>query len=830
MKFVKKQFMLYRLSRIYRSGLKFWSWCALMAALVLFANGIFDPKRTYYLFFNFAALVLLLTGLAGFLLHCIARYEKRRVTAREFDGQAGTFNHFETFLEMEHSEHPLKNEHAVESHNLFKNFKLPFQTFLVLLLVLAALFFTGLDVGLMHRNRELNRIHKELEKEQAKAEKEKQAEEEKQKELAAETANLIVTIPEEKELRAKPLDELDWEGIGESPHGFTELALTVYINAEFRSHIQPEKLPGENGRIRFGSFLTLEDFEVKPFDLVSYHLTGQAMVGGEKRTILSEPGFIEVRPFREDVYTGEADQLTEGGAELMQILSAFLNRQIQLNKALFALKIYQLNPDKRNPIDTVKVNENIITQQQELAYNLITFLQDPKFRTTPADIINHLELAHGDMSNSVSAMLEPSLDKGLQHQQKAIANLIQAMKNIRKLLIKGPPPPPGALKADENPFKDKQKFKPPEIDPAKNPHNQLKDLVEEQKKLNDEIKKDEQAADRKTQDELADTQDKLQNRTNQLKADQPQAPELQQKLEQSAESMAETTDNLRANKNATASLKGQKAAANLESAMKMVEKASDEATRAAMDEARDKLDKLDKELQAEQATPEQAGSQLSDMAGGMGDKAEKQGQGGTMGNAGKLGKLGERLAQGAESKGSREKMLEELKEIKNLINEMRMNGQDLAQFLESAAGKLNEQSRQLKYADKNPGEIPPDEAAEVIEEMKKLLEDVSQALDQLSEAASKPELKKNIDTARARSRAAVSTVSREGEGRGATSNYKEISENTSHVVSLIAGLLVELKRDMRVYIFNAGDVPPKYRKATAEYFERLSNPEPQKGK
>ncbi len=828
MKSVKKQFILYRLSRIYRSGLKFWSCCALAAAAVLFSTGIFDPKREYYLVFNIIAGILLLAGFAGFLLLCIIRYEKRRATAREFDGQAGSFNHFEAYLELEHSEHPLKNEHATESRHLFKAFKLPAQTFLVLLFMAAALLFTGLDVGLMHHNRELNQVHKELEEEQARAEQEKQAEEEKQKELAAETAKLIITIPEEKELRAKPLDELDWEGVGESPHGFTGLALAVYVNAEFHSNIPPEKLPGETGRIRFGSFLTLEDFNVKPFDLVSYHLTGQAMVGGEKRTILSEPGFIEVRPFREDVFTGEADQLTEAGADLMEILNAFLNRQLRLNKALFALKIYHLNPDKNNPIDTVKVHENIIAQQQELAYNLNTFLLDPKFRTVPADIINHLELAHGNMNDSVSALREPAIDKGLQHQQKAIANLIQAMKNIRKLMLKAPPAEGAQQRPDENPFKDKQKFQPPELDDAKNPHNQLKQLIEEQKKLNDEIKKDEQSPDRKSQEQMANEQDTLQDKTNQLKTNL--SLELQKKLEQSAESMAESSDNLRANKNSAASLKGQKAAANLESAAKMLEKASDDATRLAMDNARNKLDKLAGALKSGKMTAEQASAELMDMAGEMAGEAGKQGKEGTMGNAGKLGKLAGRLNQGAESKGNREQMLEELKALKDLINEMRMDGQDLAQFLESAAGKLNEQSRQLKYAAKNPEELPPAEAAEVMDEMKKLLEDVSLALDQLAEDASKPEFKKNIEAARDRSRAAVSTVSAEGEGSGAAAAYKEISENTSHVVSLIAGLLVELKRDMRVYIFNAGDVPPKYRKATAEYFERLSNPEQQKGK
>lgn len=838
MKSVKKQFIFYRLSHIYRDGLKFWCWCAILAALPLFLAHLFDTEGKYCLIFNIIGTALILTGLAGFLILSIRRYEKRHATARRFDETTGSFNRFETYLELEKSSHPLKENHTADTRIFFREYRLPWGTFLFLLSLATALLFTGADAAMMSHAQQQNKQYREHKEENQKAEEKKKQEEEQRKKLAAETAKLIITTPE-SELRAKPLDELDWEGAGESPHGFTELALSVYVNAEFHSNIPPEALPAGDGRIRFGAFLALEDFEVKPFDLISYHLTGKALVGGEQRTILSEPGFIEVRPFREDVLTGKEDgdngaKLTAEGLQAIEILNAFLSEQLRLNKALFALKIYKLNPDENNPVDTGKALDNITAMQQELSGNLDKYLQDPKSRTLPADIVNYLELARQDMNNCVGSLAGQDIDQGSKHQQKAIANLIQAMKNIRKLMIKGPP---GVPEIKDSPFKDKQKFKSPEIDASQNPHNQLKQLAGEQKNLNNDIKKAEQSGAGGPQNETADKQDRIQERTEQLKAKSLNGSDFQEKLDQAMESMSESSNNLRAGKNAAASLKGQKAAANLESAVKLLEKESDEATRKALDEARQKMDELSNELKSGQKDAEQVRDELSSMPGELGEKAGQQGNSGMMGNAGKLGRLAERIDQSAGGKpgpGSSpaqqaKQMQKELQEIKDMINEMRMNGMDAAQFLESAAGKLNEQSRHLKYAAKNPEEIDPAEADAVMNDMKELLEDMDRALSMLGEQTSDPALRQRLETIRGKVRITGGSAS-SAMPKGRPTACKEVSDNAAHVVSLLSELLVDLKRQVRVYVFDAGDVPVKYRKATAEYFERLSNPDPKGGK
>lgn len=835
MKSVKRQFIFYRLSQIFRPGLNTWGGCALAAAGLLSLAYLIDPAGKYCPWFNIPAGILLAGGFAGFVLRSAARYEKQRATARKFDQLSGSFNRFETYLELKNSGHPLEHEHAASSRLFFRTFRLPFRTFSVAVSLAAALLFTGLDLALMARAGRLHKLRTEYKEEQAQAEEKQKAEEEKQKELAAETARLIITAPEESELRAKPLDELDWEGTGESPHGFTAIALSVYVNAEFHSNVPPEELPGQNGRIRFGSFLALEDFGVKPFDLVSYHLTGEALVGGEKRTILSEPGFIEVRPFREDVFTGDSGELSAEGLQAIDILNAFLNRQLALNKALFALKIHQANPDEKNPVDPVKVHAGVTARQQELAGDLDHYLQNPETRRMPADIVNHLELAHQDMIRGVKALEEKDIDQGLKHQQKAIANLIQAMKNIRKLLLKSQPE--GLQQQEENPFKDKQKFKLPELDEAENLHNRLKQLLEEQKNLNEEIKKHGQGEPGKAPEEMVDAQGAIHDKTDQLKEKSPPSAPFRGKLEQGMESMEEAAASLRGGKMPAASLKGQKAAANLAAAMKLLEKASDEATRKTLDETREKLDRLSGELDSGQKNPSQVQNELSGMPAPLARAMEKQGQAGTMENAGKLGKLAERINQSAEScssgcpDGQPGNMGQELKELKDFINEMRMGAGDPVSFLESAAGKLGEQSRHLKYAAGNPDDISPGEAAEIMSEMKTLLDDIALALARLEKESSAPGLREMLAAVREKSRlagAAISTTVPEGEQ--AAAYYRDASRNAAHVVSLLAEVLAELKRDLRVYIFNADDVPPKYRKAAAEYFERLSNPEPRGGR
>ena len=400
---IKTKFYFYYFARLFDLALLFAALLCTMACLFLTVARLLDPNAEQCVVWNIVGYGILIVAGACFLILALFKLERKLTAIHEFDLFTGSKNRLEALFLLKRTVHPLKTVQAQEASAFFASVRLPwsvYRPFLSLLLILAMLTYS---IRLM-KNAESEHNLVQQERQIAKQTDEKKKEDEKRaKELAAEKASLVLTHPE-SESRAKPLDEVEWDGMGESPHGFDSISLAVYVNGEFRKIFRPEPAPKEKGRISFGSVLALEELNVNPFDLVSFHLIGRAQVGGKLVEVLSEPGFVEVRPFREDAFfmkAADLSGLSAGDQEILAMLYGMLDLQIRLNKALFSLKIYLKQPHKDSGD---KVLEKIKLQQDELSKALEDFLNDPKSRRLPADAVNQLELALAKMKTALDSI------------------------------------------------------------------------------------------------------------------------------------------------------------------------------------------------------------------------------------------------------------------------------------------------------------------------------------------------------------------------------------------------------------------------------------------
>jgi len=277
----------------------------------------FTPPR-YYLI---AALgVMLSAGILGFVFG----RGSRRQMAVEIDRRAATGNRLESAVLLAGSDHPLRDAQLRECIIYFRAHPLPWRAYRMLpaacLLALLVL-----PLALVHpyvkpqtQTAQSGATAKPTEKKAA-------AEE-------AENPELTLTAPE-SEMRAKPMDEIGFEGSAASAAGFTEITLKLYVNAIWKKDIKINSRElAKGGKVTFNGDFCLDELAVNPFDLVSYHLEGYTVRDAERRRpVVSTPQFIEVRPFREDAF------MMKGGrsSRPVSVIEKLLQAQIELNKSTF---------------------------------------------------------------------------------------------------------------------------------------------------------------------------------------------------------------------------------------------------------------------------------------------------------------------------------------------------------------------------------------------------------------------------------------------------------------------------------------------------------------
>ena len=335
---------------------------------------------------------LLLAGLTFFMILRITR-RNLRLTATKIDSALGSHNQLETLVELKDSSHPLRApqaECAVRDAKEFKSAPWPIIFGISGLILCVEL--CGFTQHIFPSENKSSLPLPKYTKEVIAPEKE------------PEFAELELTKPE-SEIRMKPMDEVAWEGNGNSSNGFTELHLAVYLNGEPVADMPvdnpPLKQSGENALS--GSFF-LDEIDAEPFDLVSYHLVGRATLNGEENIeVVSIPRFIEVRPFREDTQKMGGSGMPDPQVNVLNFIHKVLEFELALNKAVFAARIAgfpQDDPDFIQQISLLKQDQQLLTQE------LNTFLASVDPQLLSANMLSSLRAAEAHMEAAGNQLAE----------------------------------------------------------------------------------------------------------------------------------------------------------------------------------------------------------------------------------------------------------------------------------------------------------------------------------------------------------------------------------------------------------------------------------------
>lgn len=310
--------------------------------------------------------------------NCLARCrESKGASAARIDSDNEAKSRLEAYVELSVAENPLKEAQATDAQNFYSG--RPVSNWTTLRVLLAALI-----VSLVCA--EATMLHKTLlnsKKAQVAANEKAKEKKEEPKQKPPDFAELSLTAPE-SETRAKPIDEIIWQGAGNSSNGFESLSLELSVNGERRAPLQPDAAPlKQPADVAYEGAILLEELKVEPFDVVGYHVKGTTRLDSKNGVeIVSVPQFIEVRPFREDAKLMGGGNFP--GADKLNMLIKFLKMQLALNKAVFAARASELDPGDK----ILKEQVSLIAQEQrELLAEVDKYLKE-----TPADKITANEM------------------------------------------------------------------------------------------------------------------------------------------------------------------------------------------------------------------------------------------------------------------------------------------------------------------------------------------------------------------------------------------------------------------------------------------------------
>ncbi len=392
---------------------------ATAASIVAFAclicmliNGhLAPPEKTFPLSAALATVGTIAT-VAVFLFFFVASKSSARQVAIKMDREHNAKNRLEAAVELADSDNPAKHAQKENTEEFYSGEKIAISLIWPLsaiLLVLALLLLDG-NVLIAHY-----RYTSAAKRKAAMAAQSPTGLNNKKDGESHETAQLALTIPTE-DIQAKPMDDISWEGIAQSPRPFDKLQLSIYVNGSLKKELTipnsavtritdadlqeeaPESSKKQTAFSLKGDFF-LDDLNVVPFDVVSYHLTGYCTLNGKKNTeIISIPKFIEVRPFREDAYhlKGKGGAMLGGMKieDIVAIINKLMRFQLALNKALFALRINSASIDHKILRDQLAM---LGKDQKQLEKETASLLAKISPESISANMLNQLTKARNDM-------------------------------------------------------------------------------------------------------------------------------------------------------------------------------------------------------------------------------------------------------------------------------------------------------------------------------------------------------------------------------------------------------------------------------------------------
>ncbi len=291
------------------------------------------------------------------------------------------------------------------------------------------------------------------------------------------TAEIVWKAPE-AESKAAPLDEVPLTAEAVSSSGLHDLVLQVAVNGEARKSIALPADPfGEKGAHPLEASLYLDELEVEPFDMISYHVEARRVSGRPLPKTASALQFVQVRPFRDDAVKGMS---FPGVNEANDVLAKLKVAQLGLMKQNFFLANAEV---EKTAAVWLAENERVASDQTKLAPKTEEAIEFFISKGMPAVVIDLLKQAVPRMAAAGEAIGKKENAGATPDQGKALALITECEKVFVKMVK---PPVAGKPKPEvKDPFKDKQKFEMPPREET--PAGQLELAAKEQKELLDEV-------------------------------------------------------------------------------------------------------------------------------------------------------------------------------------------------------------------------------------------------------------------------------------------------------------------------------------------------------
>ncbi|MEO7934532.1 MAG: hypothetical protein ABIT76_15390 [Chthoniobacterales bacterium] len=253
----------------------------------------------------------------------------------------------------------------------------------------------------------------------------------------------------EAETKASPIEEVPLQAVADSATGLRDLVLEMEVNGEPKLKV-PVGIPelSKKGSHAIDASIYLDQLEVQPFDIVSYHLRAQRIDPRALPTTNSPVQFIQVKPFREDIAEIPGGDGNSGQA----LIAALKVAQLRLIKENFLLGHTDLgheNPGWR------KENTRVGTDQAALDTKTGEVIQQLIELGAPAEIVHLITQTRPFMADAAKKITATQNQPAQVPQGKALGLITEVEKFFVKVVAKGRGKPP---KGPEDPFKRQQEL------------------------------------------------------------------------------------------------------------------------------------------------------------------------------------------------------------------------------------------------------------------------------------------------------------------------------------------------------------------------------------
>lgn len=748
-------------------------------------------------------------GLAGGIVFLFIRRQSLHQTAAYMDMRLGTENQLESAVELHDGDNPLQEAqfndanrcmHNITPHNFYRLIQpVPLLGVIfgcLLMTTLALALFTTICMSAAeekmwppHRPKSGTKAEKEL--------------------LRAE---LIITTPE-KTLQLSPLDMVEWEGDVESNHGFKAVSVEIFLNGEWKKSIDISG--GETGFIKgktslIGDF-AIEDTEAEPFNLVTFHLKGMVVRGEEILEVTSVPRFIQIKPLKEDIFIIDGGGKGGSADKFAAYMKTLLTQQIELNELLF-IAMAATGADSST---VYKMYHHLAHEQSELEQGLEKFLAEKTNAENPLEQLSPLmfkslenatkNMAEAEKQLRLAGNKKPNKQESAEagaFQQKAIADILNSLKELKKIMAKNsgqaenPTPSPENQKQQENPGQ----------------------LLEKAIQQEETIIKSGQNADFKLE-AVKQPQSEISWSLKLLQEKSELAEDVSREIIIAADHSSKTENAINSNADNAFKISAAKTLDHMRQALEELKQKSAESMGKSLNEARKELTKTQKEMN-QQKNSEQAAETLKKTSEQLAKEAQKQKKSGTEANSKTMKALADKIKEkaGKVSSMSKEKAEKTIDELKKELANTRPGNESSPEALTK---KLGEQRRWINYMEKHSGATGEKEVQDMLLDMEMTLEDIKDLLEKQGNTPDTAAMQQNVNKMQGNLNQAWEQNRSRRFGDRIAPALALVKADIDGMIKLLeaSGIRPDLPSFQQ---FTPDQIPVEYREQTAQYFEKLS--------